>query len=245
MQNPFHTMRSLIILFTILASSLSPLLAQQQPDPERILQGARLSAALTKLDQGLEGHLSHNGKKTPITIFLKGKNIQFQFYENKKWHAFHLRLDEDQYLIYEMVNGEQKNFPREKLTEAIAGTDLTYEDLALRFFYWSNPQLKGIEKVGTEPTFKLRLNKPSEAAGDYFAVYVWVHTKFGAFMKIHGHAQNGNLLKEFLVEDIMKVSDNVWTLRKMQISSYKNGRRSSNTDMILDKPNKGALQGLR
>ena len=136
-------------------------------------------------------------------------------------------------------------FPRNKLTESIAGTDLTYEDLALRFFYWPNPRLEGREKIGTEDTFKLRLDKPAGAAGNYFAVYVWVHQKFGAFMKIHGHAKNGALLKEFQVEDVMKVSDDVWTLRKMQVSSFKNGRRTSITDMTLDKPSKGALKGLR
>jgi hypothetical protein len=72
-----------------------------------------------------------------------------------------------------------------------------------------------------------------------------VHTKFGAFMKINGHAKNGDKLKEFQVEDVMKVSDNVWTLRKMQVSSYKDGRRSSITDMTLEKPTKNALKGLR
>ncbi|MES2982483.1 MAG: outer membrane lipoprotein-sorting protein, partial [Verrucomicrobiota bacterium] len=128
---------------------------------------------------------------------------------------------------------------------SIAGTDLTYEDLALRFFYWPNPKLEGTEKVGTEDTYKLRLDKPADAAGNYFAVYLWVHTKFGAFMKIHGHAKNNDLLKEFLVEDVMKVTEEVWTLRKMQVSTYKNGRRTSITDMVLEKPAKEALKGLR
>ncbi len=231
---------------TIIAAALlaAPPLASAQ-DADRILEGARLSAALTKLDEGLQGNLSHNGRKTPITIFLKGKNIQFQFLEGKTWRVFHLRLNDDAYDLFEIVNGKTVNFPRNKLTQSIAGTDLTYEDLALRFFYWPNPKLEGEENIGAEKTFKLRLNKPAGAAGNYFAVYVWVHQKFGAFMKIHGHAKNGDLLKEFQVEDVMKVSDDVWTLRKMQVSSYKNGRRTSITDMTLDKPSKGALKGLR
>lgn len=64
-------------------------------------------------------------------------------------------------------------------------------------------------------------------------------------MKIHGHAKNKDLLKEFLVEDVMKVTDEVWTLRKMQVSSYKDGRRNSITDMVLEKPAKEELKGLR
>jgi len=229
----------------VAAILLSPLANAQAPDANRILEGARLSAALTKLDEGLQGNLSHNGRKIPITIFLKGKNIQFQFLENGKWRVFHLRLNDDKYDLFEIVDGKTIDFPRNKLTESIAGTDLTYEDLALRFFYWPNPKLEGTENVGAQETYKLRLNKPAGAAGNYFAVYIWVHTKFGAFMKIHGFAKNDQLLKEFLVEDVMKVSDDVWTLRKMQVSSFKNGRRSSITDMTLDKPSKAALKGLR
>ncbi len=233
------------LLKTLLTAAIlaSPFAFAQ--DPDRILEGARLSAALTKLDEGLQGNLSHNGRKTPITIFLKGKNIQFQFLEGKTWRVFHLRLNDDAYDLFEIINGKTINFPRQKLTESIAGTDLTYEDLALRFFDLPNPKLEGNESIGTENTYKLRLDKPAGAAGNYFAVYVWVHQKFGAFMKIHGHARSGALLKEFQVEDVMKVSDNVWTLRKMQVSSYRNGRRVSITDMTLDKPSKGALKGLR
>lgn len=234
------------ILCTILAAAalVCPLSAQA-PDPNRILEGARLSAALTQLDGPLEGSLSHNGRKTPIAIFLKGKNIQFQFLEGKTWRVFHLRLNDDKYDLFEIINGKTVDFPRNKLTESIAGTDLTYEDLALRFFYWPNPKLEGQENIGTEATYKLRLNKPAGAAGNYYSVYVWVHQKFGAFMRIHGYSKGGSLLKEFQVEDVMKVSDNVWTLRKMQVSSYQNGRRSSITDMILEKPSKGVLKGLR
>jgi hypothetical protein len=237
-------MKSLLTLAGILAFTCSTLFAEE-PDANRILEGARLSAALTKLDDGLKGHLSNNEKKIPIEIFLKGKDIQFQFFENKVWRVFHLRLNDDQYELFEIIDGKTVDFPRAKLTESIAGTDLTYEDLALRFFYWPNPKLESTEKVGTEDTYKLRLDKPADAAGNYFAVYLWVHTKFGAFMKIHGHAKNKDLLKEFLVEDVMKVTDEVWTLRKMQVSSYKDGRRISITDMVLEKPAKEGLKGLR
>ena len=239
-----HAMKQLLSLAASLLFACISVHAQD-PDPNRILEGARLSAALTKLDTGLKGHLSNNGKKIPIEIFLKGKDIQFQFYENKTWRIFHLRLNDDHNDLFEIINGKTIDFPRAKLTESIAGTDLTYEDLALRFFYWPNPKLEGTEKVGTEDTYKLRLSKPADAAGNYFAVYLWVHTKFGAFMKIHGHAKNNELLKEFLVEDVMKVCDDVWTLRKMQVSSYKDGRRSSITDMVLEKPAQEALRGLR
>ena len=241
----FGDMKPLLLIFGVTVAFTCSSLRAQGPDPDRILEGARLSAALTKLDDGLKGHLANNGKKIPITIFLKGRDIQFQFMENNTWRVFHLRLNQDQYDLFEIIDGKTIDFPRNKLTESIADTDLTYEDLALRFFYWPYPKLEGIETIGAFDAYKLRLDKPAKDVGNYFSVYVWVHTKFGAFMKVHGHAKNGEILKEFLVEDVMKVSDEVWTLHKMQVSSYKNGRRSSITDMVLEKPAKEGLKGLR
>ncbi len=222
----------------------------QQPDANAILEGARLSATLVQLDpkEPLRGNLSKGGRKTPIALFLNGKNIQFQFNEGKDaWRVFHMRLADDKYDLFEMVGGKTTNFPAAKLVEPIAGTDLTYEDLALRFFYWPNPKLEGQENVGGQPCYKLRIDKPRNSGGRYETVYVWVHTKFGAFMKIHGHDKNGGLVKEFLVEDIMKVSDNVWTLRKMQVATHNpaNDRRLAITNLLFDPPKKLAPRGLR
>ena len=221
----------------------------QQPDADAILKGARLAATLVALDKDepLNGALSKGGKKTPIALFLNGKNIQFQFMQdNGQWHVFHMRLAEDKYDLFEIENGKTKQFPPDKLTLPIAGTDLTYEDLALRFFYWPNPKLEGQEEVGGQPCYKLRIDKPEESPGRYQVVYVWVHSKLGAFMKIRGHDKNGGLIKEFLVEDIMKVNENVWTLRKMQVATNDpaTGRRVSITDVTFDPPKKLAPRGL-
>ncbi len=233
------------LIFTLFAISAD--LRARQPDAESIIAGARIATTLTVIEEALQGTLSGNGKKVPISLFLRGKNIQFQFTENGVVRVFHMRLNNDAYDLFEMRGGKTINFPREKLIERIAGTDLTYEDLAFRFFYWPKPKLEGIEKVGGFDCYKIRLNKPSGAAGNYEAVYAWIHTKFGAFMRIRGHDARGNLVKEFQVEDVMKISDDVWTLRQMQVASYNpgTGRRSSITDMRMEKPGKVTLKGLR
>lgn len=233
-----------IVLHTLLLAS--PLTAQV-PDADSILAGARLSATLTHLDQGLEGTLNQGSKKIPITLFLKGKDIQFQFTENGKLRIFHMRLDDERFQLFEMMDGKQVNFPREKLIQPIAGTDLTYEDLALRFFYWPNPKLAGSEKVAGYDCFKLRIDKPTDSSGRYESVYVWIHAKYGAFMRIRGHDQVGGLIKEFQVEDVMQVSEHVWVLKKMQVATHdpKTGRRISITDVIFKKGSGKELKGIR
>ncbi|MEY4244579.1 MAG: hypothetical protein RLZZ245_2164 [Verrucomicrobiota bacterium] len=227
----------------------SQIATAQAPSAERILEGARMAATLAKLDQGLSGTLRKGGKSTPITLFLKGEDIQFQFTEEKQpLRIFHTRIADEKFTLFEIKDGKTLEFPANKIVEPIAGTDLTYEDLALRFFYWPHPQLEGEENVGGQPCYKIRVDKPKNAVGRYETVYVWVHTKFGAFMRIRGHAKNGGLVKEFEVEDIMKVSDQVWTLRKMQVATCdpnKGGRRISITDVSFDTPQKAGPRGIR
>ena len=219
----------------------------QQPDAKTILEGARMSATLTKLDDGLNGNLSKDGQKTPVTLFLKGKDIQFQFSENHgPWRIFHMRLGDSAFNLFEMIDGKTKDFPPDKLVSSIAQTDLTYEDLALRFFYWPNPKLEAMEEVGGQNCYKLRVDKPKGTSGRYEVVYVWVHVKFGAFMRIRGHDKTGGLLKEFQVEDIMQIAKDVWTLRKMQVATHDpvSSRRLSLTDVTFDSPKKSGPRGL-
>lgn len=231
-----------ISVFATLAGVAAP------PDAKAILEGARISATLTKLDDGLSGNLRKGNQKTPVTLFLKGKDIQFQFAENNgPWRVFHMRIGEATFNLFEMIDGKTRGFPPDKLVQSIAGTDLTYEDLALRFFYWPNPKLEGQENVGGQSCYKIRVNKPRDSAGRYEVVYVWVHVKFGAFMKIRGHDKNGGVLKEFQVEDIMQIAKDVWTLRKMQVATHDpaSGRRLSITDVTFDTPKKAGPGGLR
>lgn len=220
----------------------------QLPDAKAILEGARISATLTKLDDGLSGNLRQGGKKIPVTLFLKGKDIQFQFSENgNSWRVFHMRIGDEKFNLFEMVDGKTIDFPSEKLITPIAGTDLTYEDLALRFFYWPSPTLEGEENVGGEACYKIRVDKPKGSAGRYEVVYVWVHKKVGAFMKIRGHDKSGGLVKEFQVEGIMQIAKDVWTLSKMQVATHDpaTGRRLSITEMTFDTPNKPGPHGLK
>ena len=235
--------------FTVLAIALLSklLLGADEPNARAILEGARMAATLTQLDEGLGGNLKKDGRTIPITLFLKGKDIQFQFSESKNvWQGYHMRLNNDAFDLFELIEGKLVRFPDAKLIQPIAGTDVTYEDLALRFFYWPNPKFEAEESINGEACFKLRLDKPKDSTGRYAAVFIWVHKKYGAFMRIQGYDKNGGLAKEFQVQEVMPVTDKVWTLKKMQVATHDpaTGRRLSITNMIFDSPRKPKPAGL-
>ena len=107
-------------------------------DADEILSAARYVATLQQQD--LEGHIRKDGRKAPVGLFLRGKNIQFQYYDagKKAWDIFHMRLNENRYDLFEMRDGKTFRFDEAKLGQAIMGSDLSYEDLAFRFLYGPN-----------------------------------------------------------------------------------------------------------
>lgn len=242
--NPLATILALTLTAAVVAQA-----QQAQPDPAAILKGARMAAALTELEDGLTGSLKGGGKTIPVSLFLKGRNIQFQFSTTKDvWEIFHLRLDDDALNLFQIANGKTINFPAAKLVEPIAGTDVTYEDLSMRFLYWPNPKLEGEESINGSDCYKLRVDKPKAVAGRYAAVYVWVSKKHGAFIRVQGYEAGGGLVKEFQVLDVMPITDKIWGLKKMQVATYDpaKNRRVSITNLVFDSPRKAAKPaGLR
>lgn len=224
---------------------LAPLmLALVQPasaqSADQIMERARLATTLQH--HNLSGTIRTGRRKVPVHLFLKGENIQFQYYENNRWVPFHMRLSDGKFDLFEFRNGKTIRFDPAKLRQPVAGSNLTFEDLAFRFFYWPNAQLLGDERVKTFDCWKIRLDNPTPD-GAYRTVYVWVHKEHGAFMKVEGFDRDGRKLKQFTVEDVMKLDDGSYTLKKMKIARYAGGRTAGISYLEFEKPNRPG--GLR
>ena len=229
----------LLLSVAILSSTAS---VRADAAAERAVKGVRLASTLQQTD--LTGTLRKNGKRTPIGLFLRGKNIQFQYEKNKKWTVFHMRLNENKFDLFEIINGKNVTLPSKKLGLPIMGTDLTYEDLAFRFLYWPNPKIVGEETIKLQKCHKIRLVNPGKG-GRYSIVYIWVHKKYNALMQVAGYNKAGKILKRFHVTELMKVA-NGQTLKKMNVESFDpaKGKVTGITYLEFTKP-KPVRKGLR
>jgi len=203
---------------------------------EQVLRGARYAATLQ--NQDLQGHMKKNGKKTPIALFLRGENIQFQYSAAGKDQRFHMRLQENQFDLLEIIGGKTVKFSNKKLAQTINGTDLSFEDLSMRFLYWKNNSIVGEEKISGQKCHQVRLINPN-ASGDYMIVDAWIHQKYGALMRVVGYDAKGNPLKKFQVTDLMKVGKE-YTLKRMRVDSLTNNKVSGTTYLEFNKPKKPA-----
>ncbi|MGB0774757.1 MAG: outer membrane lipoprotein-sorting protein [Akkermansiaceae bacterium] len=235
-------MKKFLTILTLAAlTSISA--ADQAAD--RVLSQVRHMTTLQKND--LKGTLRKKGKRTPIALFLRGQNIQFQFYKDKKWEKFHMRLKDKEFDLFEIKNGKSFKFSNQKISQPIMETDLTYEDLAFRFLYWPNAKIEGTETIKTQKCHKIRIENPSKS-GKYGIVYVWVHQKHGALMQVTGYDRKGKILKRFHVTALMSVGK-TQTLKKMNVEQYNpaTGKVSGITFMEFSKPTpvKAKPKGLR
>jgi len=239
------------LLLPLILSTASLATAEDAPPPvDHLLKTARYVTTLQQHD--LKGQLRKDGKKVPVSLFLNRKkgDIQFQYLPvgQKDWknaRIFHMRLKEDHYSLFELKDGKTLDFPASKLSEPIEKTDLTYEDLAMRFLYWPGGVVTGSEKIKGQDCWNIRLNNPGKS-GLYRVVVVSVHKKAGALMQVNGYDAEGRAIKQFQISDLMKVGDS-YTLRRMRVNTYEPVSRKilGITYVEFEKPKAAAGGGFR
>ena len=223
---------------------LSSASALGQITADRLLEDIRFGATLQDAD--LQGQVRKGSKKLPVSLFMRGEDIQFYFKDSRgKDNRFHVRLEQDDLTLLEMQGKKERHFPREKLGQSIDGTDLTYEDLSLRFLYWKGGVIEGPEKVNGYECYRIRLVNPTNK-GRYGIVYVWAHKKYHALIQVKGYTKGGAPLKEFLITDLMKVKD-TYTVKQMRIDTIdpKTARSVGRTYLEFQKPTNLRKRGPR
>ena len=139
-------------------------------------------------------------------------------YSSAANNAINLDLNDQGFILREISKGKNSPVPKSKYTETIRGTDITYEDLSMRFLYWPRPVMLDKETVKHHTCWKLRLDNP-DTSGDYAVALIWVNSGSGAIMRMEGYDRQGKLIKRYEVISGMKVGD-AWMLKQMRIETF-------------------------
>ncbi len=210
---------SAALLSVVLAAARpSPLSGAEAPPPAvdaaDILRTVR-EAQSTKR-QTLNGQLRTDaGVTLPFLLVSDGPRIQYRFQPPAPAATFQVQLNDENSQLQEVGSGERLtplNFDKPVLS-----TDLTYEDLALRFLYWSRARLADEETVKTRRAWKLRCDAPGRRS-EYSSVNLWIDKESGALLKAEGFDWSGNLRKRFDVISAQKI-EGAWYLKQMRIET--------------------------
>lgn len=216
----FVTVLSLLIAVFL---SAAPSRAQEEASPfagktletltaDDILKLVRYSYTL--FNQSFEGRLRRGFKKTPFQLTLEPNHVRFRF--SNPTQIIHLSVTGDKAFLKEVVKGSDAPIANSRYSETIRGTDVTYEDLAMRFLYWRNPVIhKQSDEVKGRDCWWVRVVNP-DGIGSYSTVDVWVDKASGGFLKMIGYNAQGGAIKRFTVIGGKKIND-VWMVDEMRI----------------------------
>lgn len=184
------------------------------PSAKEILDSVRMLEARQQID--LDGQLREDDKVVPFRLTQTGPLIRYSFTDPDEVLQLRLRGSGSR---LELVSDEgAEKFPPEKLNERIRGTAITYDDLALKFLYWTNAKVLGDETVRTRSCWKLQLVAPSRDE-QYWNVLLWVDKASGALMRMEAYDWSGKLTKRFEVISAQKI-DNRWFLKQMRVEEF-------------------------
>lgn len=254
--NPFSTMsfRSYVLRFLLCSAFAPSLLAQEESkevppsnDPpafagksidemtaDEVLKLVRFSYTLYNRD--FTGALRMGiTKKVPFLMSLKPDSIRFVF--NDPAQVIYLDTQNQKFGLYEGIGGgEMKPVPPAKYGEKVRGTDITYDDLSMRFLYWPSARIVRQDKLKGRDCILLSIRNP-DGAGSYSSVDVWIDKMSGGMMKMIGNDKGGRPIRRFEVLSGKKFDD-IWMVDEMRIETLtglSGGTIVSSTRMTLDK----------
>ena len=175
---------------------------------------------------------------------LAGGRITFAFNNPEQEIALHLD-DEDFKYTERRGGGAEKAVPARRHGERLRGTDITYEDLALRFLFWKRAEILDEVEFKGRGAWKMRIDNPG-SPGPYAVVYAWIDKESAALLRVQGYNQQGRCVKQFEIISGMKVGGG-WMLKEMRVETMDGAgdKVVGRTYMRLKKPKERPQGGAR
>jgi hypothetical protein len=193
--------------------------AQVTPSAREILDGVRAQQAEQQID--LHGQLRQEATVVPFQLVEDGPRVRYIFSDPPE--TLQLQIGENESRL-ELVtkSGAEKVMPAD-FDQKVRGTDVTYEDLALKFLYWPDPQVIGTDNIRTRNCWKLQMRAPNQRS-QYGSIVLWVDKNGGALMRMEGYNPGGQMIRRFEVVAAQKI-DNRWFLKRMRIEALQPGTK--------------------
>ena len=200
-------------ILTALALSFVSAMAADDPAPDarEILRSVRI--AQSSQEWNLRGQLRVSSKKYPFRLILDKGSIRYEFTDTND--SITLRLTEKSSILEEKKGGKTAKVTPAKFDSPVRDTDISYEDLALRFLYWNDAKVVGSDIIVAHKCWKVEVRPPS-GESQYSRVMLWVGKDDGALMKAESFDAKGNWVRRFTVRSVMK-RDGFWLLKQMRI----------------------------
>lgn len=204
------------------AAALCPSLASAEEGTPRAddLLAAMREMTVSQGERDVLGTIRKGRDKVPFSLSARGDTIVFQYKKDKAWDRFDVRIRETNVSLYRVQNNRAVQMSPADYDKPIAGTDVCYEDLSLRFLYWKGGKVMqntSDSRIKGRDCYIVEVPNPNASVGQFAWVRVWVDKENGTAWQIDGYGRDGKLRKRFSITSIQKLSDGTWFFKQMKL----------------------------
>ena len=205
-----------LTFFTALLAAAFPLrAADPAPDAQEILRAVRFSQA--SQHEALRGQLRHGSEKLKFRLGIDGPTIRYDFTDPPP-SSIVLRLLEKDARLSEVTKEGTERVTGKKWSDSVLGTDISFEDISLRFLYWTNAKVEGDENILFRSCWIVSARPPANGDSQYSLVKLWVDKEAGNLMQAEAYDKAGKFLRRFKVVSGQKIQG-AWYLKQMRIET--------------------------
>ena len=210
--------------------------AQAEHEADVLLAGMR-KMMVSQGSRDVLGSIRKGSLKVPFSLGARGDTIAFQYKQGGEWKRFDVKIGEKKAALMLVNEGKAVVMAPGAYAQPIAGTDVTYEDLSLRFLYWKGGSIlpdSADSRIKGRDCYIVQAANPSPGVGQFATVRMWIDKENGTVWQVDGYGADGKLKKRFSITSIQRLSDGTWFFKqmKMEVRNPQNDKRTIALDYL-------------
>ncbi len=199
---------------------LLPAAWAETPPADELLASMR-EMTVSQGERDVAGTIRKGRTKIPFSLSSRGDTIVYQYKQGDAWQRFDVRMKSKSAELYLLKPGNKAELMAPaNYAQLIPGTDVSYEDLSMRFLYW-----KGGRVVENAPDSRIKgrdcyiveVPNPNPKVGQYAWMRLWIDKENGTAWQIDGYGADGKLRKRFSITSVQRLSDGSWFFKQMKL----------------------------
>ncbi|MDD5351179.1 MAG: outer membrane lipoprotein-sorting protein [Chthoniobacteraceae bacterium] len=233
--HPARLLGTLLAGLLLCAPGLTRAEVSENPTARELLALVRANQAGQERDLSGKLRMSTSEAKIiiPFRLLLRGNTIIYQFTDRPE--SLILRLDEKASRLDRATgSGKTEKITGAKLDDPVRGTDISYEDLSLKFLYWNNAVIeKEKERLMTRTCWIVRAVPSRKDDSQYDMARLWIEPT-GGLLQAECYA-GGKLIRRFSVRNVQSAHDTGgYILKSMSIQRMDESGKKDRYPTYLD-----------
>ncbi len=141
--------------------------------------------------------------------------------QGRELNILHVTRDSNGKVESFYYDGNGNDLPTPKLTDAIAGTDISWLDITLSYLWWTDGDIKGEERFKGATCDVIEMRPPTPIP-DCAAVRLWIDRKRGFMRQAEQINEKGEQVRKMWVSSVGKINDR-WMIKNLEVKRPSTG----------------------